>query len=115
MRVIQFALFGGVNSLQYSAMNSLTLKDLQGSGTGSGNSLFSMVQMLAMSFGVAIAGALLTSLGQFFAPRGEGVLQAFHVTFICMGLVTCFSTWIFAQLSDEYKRVVSTVGAGIPE
>ena len=115
MRILQFVLFGGANSLQYSAMNSLTLKDLEGTGTGSGNSLFSMVQMLAMSFGVAIAGALLTSLGQFFEHRGEGVIQAFHTTFVCMGLVTCFSTWIFAQLSPDHRRVVPSINAGMPE
>ena len=42
--------------MQFSAMNSLTLKDLSKESSGGGNSLFSMVQMLAMSFAVAGGG-----------------------------------------------------------
>ena len=53
LRVVQLAAFGGVNSMQFTAMNSVTLKDLTAGIASSGNSLLSMVQMLAMSMGVA--------------------------------------------------------------
>jgi EmrB/QacA subfamily drug resistance transporter len=115
LRIIHLVIFGGANSLQFSAMNSLTLKDLETTGTSSGNSLFSMVQMLAMSFGVATAGALLTTFNQHFSSTETGSLKAFHVTFVCMGLVTCLSTWIFAQLSPHVHKVKKDAVAGIPE
>ena len=48
----RFLVFGAVNSLQFTAMNTITLKDLDGSMASSGNTLLSKVQMLAMSMGV---------------------------------------------------------------
>ena len=115
LRGLQLVLFGGANSLQFSAMNSLTLKDLETTGTSSGNSLFSMVQMLAMSFGVATAGALLTTFNHSMKNPEVGSLKAFHATFVCMGVVTCLSTWIFAQLSPNTRKVKTEAVAGIPE
>ena len=61
--LVQLFIFGGFNSMQFSAMNSVTLKDMEGEFASSGNSLLSMVQMLAISMGVALAGALLTGFG----------------------------------------------------
>lgn len=98
VRFVQLALFGMVNSLQFTAMNSLTLKDLDERGASSGNSLFSMVQMLALSFGVAAAGALLTTFTGKFGE--EHILRAFHYTFLCVGVMTCASAWIFWQLGE---------------
>ncbi len=57
-------------------MNTLTLKDLTPELASSGNSLLSMVQMSAMSFGVAAAAALLTSFTQLLgAVRADSVLR----------------------------------------
>ncbi|SDV49886.1 drug resistance transporter, EmrB/QacA subfamily [Chitinasiproducens palmae] len=103
LRIAQVAFFGAVNSLQFSAMNTLTLKDLAGAGASSGNSLFSMVQMLAMSLGVTVAGALLAAFGAMSAS-GRGSLPVFHETFVSVGLITCASSWIFAQLAREVRR-----------
>ena len=95
----QLAFFGLFNSMQFTAMNTVTLKDLGGAEASSGNSLLSMVQMLAMSLGVAAAGGL---LGAFVDAFGrERSLAAFHATFICMGLATAASAWIFWQLSSQ--------------
>ena len=100
VRVVQLLIFGIVNSLQFSAMNSLTLKDLDAGAASSGNTLFSMVQMLALSFGVATAGAMLTTFSNRLGnPEISGAPAAFHATFFCVGLITCTSAWIFAQLS----------------
>jgi EmrB/QacA subfamily drug resistance transporter len=105
LRFVQLSAFGVVNSLQFTAMNSLTLKDVERSRTASGNSLFSMVQMLAMSFAVAIAGVLLNSFMTRFngTLNAEAALKAFHATFVCMGIFTCTSCWIFWQLSPDVR------------
>ncbi|MBC7384889.1 MAG: multidrug transporter subunit MdtD [Cryobacterium sp.] len=98
LRLIQLVIFGTVNSLQFSAMNSLTLKDLEAKHTGSGNSLLSMTQMLAMSFGVANAGALLTTFNTYFLANGRTPIHAFQATFICLGAITAMSTFVYYQL-----------------
>ncbi|WP_322107232.1 multidrug transporter subunit MdtD [Paraburkholderia sp. J41] len=105
MRIAQLALFGAVNSMQFTAMNTLTLKDLGTGGASSGNSLFSLVQMLAMSLGVTVAGALLTTFaGLIHRATEANTIPAFHATFICVGIITAASSWIFAQLSPEVRR-----------
>ncbi|MGH8323634.1 MAG: MFS transporter, partial [Steroidobacteraceae bacterium] len=99
LNIIQLAFFGTVNSLQFTAMNTVTLKDLGGGEASSGNSLLSMVQMLSMSLGVAAAGGLLTTFVEGYGHARE--LIAFHATFICVGLMTSASAWIFWQLSSD--------------
>jgi EmrB/QacA subfamily drug resistance transporter len=99
--IIQLMFFGAVNSLQFTAMNTVTLKDLQGAQASSGNSLLSMVQMLSMSLGVAAAGGLLTTFVDAYGR--EHSLTAFHYTFICVGLMTAASAWIFWQLSPDVR------------
>ncbi|CAJ0822461.1 multidrug transporter subunit MdtD [Ralstonia flaminis] len=100
LRVVQLALFGTFNSMQFTAMNTLTLKDLSGPHASAGNSMLSMVMMLSMSLGVAAAGALLTGFTDFtVGPEGRDTLAAFHKTFVCVGFMTGAAAWIFAQLS----------------
>lgn len=106
LRVIQLALFGGINSIQFTAMNTVTLSELKGGQASGGNSLLSMVMMLAMGLGVASAGALLSNFQDYFG-HGETAhaLQAFRATFICVGLITVVSAGIFWQLAlDRPKR-----------
>jgi hypothetical protein len=84
-------------------MNTVTLKDLPGPLASSGNSLLSMVMMLSMSLGVAAAGGLLATFTSLLGPTGGTFLPAFHASFICMGLITATSAWIFWQLSPDVK------------
>jgi hypothetical protein len=103
IHVVQLAAFGAVNSLQFTAMNTVTLKDLEHTMASSGNSLLSMVQMVAMGMGVAAAGAVLAAFTEFFQASGGGAqtLYAFQSTFACMGLITVASAGIFWQLSPQ--------------
>lgn len=116
LHILQLAAFGAVNSMQFTAMNTVTLRDLDGSMASSGNSLLSMVQMLAMSMGVAAAGAVLAGFTGFFgSDEAVHTLHAFQATFACMGLMTLASASIFWQLSPEVrvvKKAESTEASG---
>jgi len=104
LRILQLAAFGAVNSLQFTAMNTITLKDLDSSRASSGNSLLSMVQMLAMSMGVAAASAVLAGYsGVFGAATPVATLHAFQATFASMGLITLASALIFWHLPPEAR------------
>jgi EmrB/QacA subfamily drug resistance transporter len=100
----QLSIFGGFNSMQFTAMNTLTLKDLGARGASSGNSLFSLVQMLAMSLGVTVAASLLTTFAHFLHQSDSHALPIFHATFLCVGLITAASAWIFGQLSSDTRE-----------
>ena len=103
--LLQLFIFGGFNSMQFSAMNSVTLKDMEGEFASSGNSLLSMVQMLAMSMGVAIAGALLTGFTDMWHGHDGDRMLAIRATFATVALMTLASTMIFSQLdADEPVR-----------
>jgi EmrB/QacA subfamily drug resistance transporter len=104
LRVVQLSAFGLVNSLQFTAMNTITLRDLEGDLASSGNGLLSMVMMLSMSLGVAAASGLLAAFtGVFGSEHGVAALPAFRATFACVGLVTATSAWMFWQLEAERR------------
>jgi EmrB/QacA subfamily drug resistance transporter len=109
--VPQLALLGIVNSLQFTAMNTLTLKDLDGPEASSGNSMLSMVQMLAMSLAVAAASGLLAAFTDSFGR--ERLLAVFQATFLCVGVMTTASAWIFWQLPDDDPD--RRAGTDVPE
>ncbi|KGH12573.1 major facilitator transporter [Comamonas thiooxydans] len=103
--LVQLFIFGGFNSMQFSAMNSVTLKDMEGESASSGNSLLSMVQMLAMSMGVALAGALLTGFSDMWPAHSDERMQAIRATFVTVALMTLAATLVFSQLdADEPVR-----------
>ncbi len=108
LQIVQLACFGAVNSLQFTAMNTLTLRDLDGEHASAGNSLLSMVMMLAMSLGVATAGGLLAAFGE--SGGGEPVIAAFRWTFVCVGALTMVSAGIFAQLGRTRRIPEQAVG-----
>jgi EmrB/QacA subfamily drug resistance transporter len=88
--------FGASNSMQFAAMNSVTLKGLPARETGSGNSLFSMVQMLAIGLGVSIGGALVRIFSAEFASSAMG----FRLSFVCVGAITLVSALVFRYLRE---------------
>nr|WP_322014213.1 multidrug transporter subunit MdtD [Paraburkholderia sp. J12] len=104
VQIAVLAIFGAANSMQFAAMNSITLKDLSHEDAGSGNSLFSMVQMLAMGLGVSIGGALVT----LFADQWGTVALGFRASFACVGVITLLSALIFRRI-DEAPAARSAV------
>lgn len=103
LEIFQIALFGASNSMQFAAMNSVTLKGLGARDAGSGNSLFSMVQILAIGLGVIIGGGVVNLLS---ASVGEAA-QAYRWAFIVVGLFTLASGVIFRALEAERQLAPS--------
>ena len=102
LRLIQLALFGAVNSMQFTSMNTVTLKDMDVANASSGNTMLSMVQMLAMSLGVTVAAALVATFeGWFLPPSPQHSLMAFRAAFVGIGVITMCTAWIFWQLNPD--------------
>ncbi len=91
-----FTIFGVINSIQFSAMNTITLLDLTDEQASSGNSLLSVIMQLSMSMGVAVAA---TILGEFSGIRTLSVTTeltgAFKNTYLCLGFMAVLSSSIF--------------------
>ncbi len=89
---------GACNSIQFSAMNTITISDLQGQQISSGNSLMAVNQQLAIGFGIAFGATVLNML------RGRWqveTLVAFHDTFLLLGVVTILSGLYFLRLPPK--------------
>lgn len=96
LRMLHFFIFGILNSLQFVAMNTLTLKDLPQQDASSGNSFLSMIMMLSMSLGVALAGTLVNVFTQSLGVAQT--LTAFHYTLLCLGSINIITALIFWQI-----------------
>ena len=93
---------GMINSLRFSSMNTLTLKDLPPRLASSGNSLLSMIMQLSMSLGVSVAGILIGVFAhQQIDPGSASMHSAFIYCYICMTLIIAFPAWIFLRVPDE--------------
>lgn len=101
----QLALLGAVNSMQFTAMNTVTLIDLDDASASSGNGLLSVVAQLSLSLGVACAGALLGGFTSASSVEGvESTLGAFQLTFLSIGLMAMLAAAIFLQLAPTDGR-----------
>jgi EmrB/QacA subfamily drug resistance transporter len=98
--LIQLCLLGAANSLQFTAMNTVTLIDLRDEDASSGNSMLSVVVQLSMGMGVASAAALLSGF-TLDQSGDDSVLNAFQATFFCVGLLSMLAATIFLQLGDH--------------
>lgn len=101
LRAVHFFIFGVFNSLQFVTMNTLTLKDLPQQDASSGNSFLSMIMMLSMSIGIALAGTLLNVFTAYF---GQAQLtHAFHATLIILGAINIITAFIFYQIPKNQQ------------
>ncbi|PSJ80821.1 MFS transporter [Neisseria iguanae] len=90
-------LMGTCNSIQFSSMTTLTIADLRGYQTGSGNSLMAVNQQLAISLGIAV-GALMLQVWTKSSIGQADLHAAFRFTFVGAGLITLISSLIFNRL-----------------
>ena len=101
-------LYGAYSSLQYTSMNTLVYADTKEEETSAANSVFSTVQQMAISFGVATAG-LATA---FFIPENSQanptlMIAGLHKALVSLGVLTILSTIVFRSLKKEDGRAVS--------
>jgi EmrB/QacA subfamily drug resistance transporter len=101
-------LYGAYSSLQYTSMNTLVYADTTEEETSAANSIFSTVQQMAISFGVATAG-LATA---FFIPEHSQsnpalMIEGLHKALVSLGILTILSTTVFGSLKSEDGRAVS--------
>ena len=97
---------GLTRSMQFTALNTLAFADIGAPQRSSAATLSSMLQQMAMLFGVAIAAAIL-NLSQIV--RGEAVpdLADFRITFVAIGLLGLAAAMRFLVLPANAGTEVS--------
>ncbi|MDF7651501.1 multidrug transporter subunit MdtD [Candidatus Pantoea formicae] len=85
---------GMAMSTQFTAMNTITLADLNDENASGGNSVLAVTQQVSISFGVAVSAAVL----RFWQDIESTTVQQFHATFMTMGVITVLSAFAFLML-----------------
>ena len=96
--VVLLMVHGLINSIQFTAMNTIALADLTKENSSEGNSLVAVTQQLAISFGISVASFVLL----YFQSHGMEVVgtekHIFNNTFLVLGVMTLLSTTVFIGL-----------------
>lgn len=99
--LLHLGVFGFINSMQFTAMNSVTLFDLDVHTMGNGNTLLSVTMQISATCGVAIAAAMLALWSDFLgSPQTmTGIaMPIFFWTFLGMGSFAIISSVIFFRI-----------------
>lgn len=95
------AVLGFFNSIQFTAMNTISIADLRQYHTSSGNSLVSVNQQLAIGFGVAFGLIVLKVFQGDVKLINDEIHNAFRYTFLVVGSLTILSGFIFRRLNSH--------------
>ncbi len=114
VKVAVLLVFGAVNSLQFTGMNTVTLMDLDDSQASSGNSLLSTVMIFSMGMGVAVSAVLLSLFGASATAVHPvaGHLSAYHAAFVCLGGISMLTSVIFLRLPRHTSRIAGQGPSG---
>ena len=95
--ILLMVFYGFFTSIQMSAMNTITLVDLDENTKSGGNTMLVIMQQLSVSFGVSVASLVLS----FFQSDAfvMNKTQPFHYTFIVLAAFTILSSLTFRKLS----------------
>ncbi|MDU1903810.1 MAG: DHA2 family efflux MFS transporter permease subunit [Dysgonomonas sp.] len=94
-------IYGAVNSIQMSSMNTISLADLTPEVASGGNSMVAITQQLSMSFGVSVGATILRGTESATWLTGGDIEISFKTTFIILGIITLLSSLVFAQLKKD--------------
>jgi EmrB/QacA subfamily drug resistance transporter len=97
--ILLMVFYGVFTSIQMSAMNTVTLADLDESTASGGNTMLVIMQQLSVSFGVSVSSLVFS----FFSSAAFTInlSQAFHYTFITLAVFTIGSSITFSKLSKN--------------
>lgn len=98
---------GLTRSMQFTALNTLAFSEVPAERLSGANSLSSIVQQMTLGMGIAFGGALLR-VGEWFNgdPGGTISVNAFHLTFFIIGLISFAGILDVLQLKPDAGDVV---------
>lgn len=93
--------YGSVNSIQMTSMNTISLADLTSETAGGGNSMVVITQQLSMSLGVSVGATILRTIESTQWLSGGDIELSFKYTFISLGIITLLASTVFMQLNKN--------------
>lgn len=93
--------YGAFTSIQMTAMNTISLSDLNDDQASGGNSLLAVMQQLSISFGISIAALILAFYKDQMDFYHGDLVTAFHLTLITLAILTAVSSLTFTKLKSN--------------
>ncbi|MGB2578852.1 EmrB/QacA subfamily drug resistance transporter [Elusimicrobium simillimum] len=94
--LLALAVLGVFNSMQFTALNTLTLITVPNRDLSQANSLLSAVMQVAMSLGVGLATAALAFFGGHNADiESSHIMHSFHCTYLFVGIISMSGSLLF--------------------
>lgn len=93
--------YGSINSIQMTSMNTISLADLTPDVASGGNSMVQITQQLSMSFGVSVGAMILRQTESSAWLTGGDIELSFKYTFLILGAMTLLATLIFTRLKKD--------------
>jgi len=90
--------YGAVNSIQLTSMNTISLSALDNETASSGNSLLLVMQQLSMSLGISVGAFLLAKYSSSAWLHSPSILHAFKYTFLTLAAITAMTSLLFLRL-----------------
>jgi EmrB/QacA subfamily drug resistance transporter len=113
--VVQLFIYGFLQSLQFTSMNTLVYADVAGAEAGGASTIASTAQQLSTSFGVA--GASLVAalfVPDRFHTDAPQMIHGIHEAFLVLGGATVVSTLVFSGLKRADGSDVSHHRVDLP-
>lgn len=110
--VLLLAVMGGINSLQFTGLTTVTLIDLSSKLASTGNTLLSVGMQVSISLGVGAASLILGVLTDYFGiTQGMNLLPVFHRTFVILGVMGALSAipFFFLPSRSKMKRLLQKI------
>ncbi len=95
------AVYGTINSIQFTCMNTISLSDLDNTSASGGNGLLAITQQLSMSLGVSIGALLLRTFERTEELTSNNTEYAFKYTFLALAAITALSSITFFRLRKD--------------
>lgn len=99
--MLLLAVFGTISSIQFTAMNTISIADLENETSSEGNSLIAVTQQLSISFGISVGSFVLLLMSNWSFLQQQGPVFPFKGTFLVLGMITVLSSLVFAQLRPD--------------
>lgn len=100
--LVQLSILGALNSITFSGIGTISLRDLSDKQASSGNGLLSVVQQLGFSLGIA-CGATLLAIFYQISPSNN-MLWSFNWSFIVLGLIVLIPAFLYCFLPNDAPK-----------
>lgn len=105
--LVQLSILGSLNSITFSGIGTISLRDLSDQQASSGNGLLSVVQQLGFSLGIA-SGATLLAVFYEISPHGN-MLWSFNWSFVILGLIILIPAFLYCLLPNDAPKRSSKI------